>query len=387
MLGIPFYGRLSSYYFLYYALLGVLVPYWALFLQARGFNPWQIGLLLAIPHITKLGAPNLWGWLADKSGKRLRIIRVGNFFSAIIFPWVFVAHGFWPMVWVLAGYSFFWNAVMAQCEALVLETLGAQSHRYSLVRLWGSVGFIITVLVLGLLVENLGLSAIAAAMSLLLLLLWLASLALPQGQVHTKPKQSVEPLWPLLVQAPVLAFFVAGLLMQLSHGPYYGFFTLYLDGQGMATRWVGALWTLGVVAEIVLFMMMAFLLKRFSVKRLLMASLALTVLRWGIMGGGALHWGWLVLAQGLHAASFACYHASAMAWLHGYFPARFAGRAQAFYASFSLGAGWALGAIMAGALWGVWQQATFYVAAFAAAIALVLLGVFLPHHSTSGGSS
>src|SRR5690625_3991763 len=105
MLGIPFYGRLSTYYFLYYALLGVLVPYWALFLQARGFSSWQIGVLLAVPHITKLGAPNIWGWLADKTGERVRIIRMGNLLSAIIFPWVFLTYGFWSMVLVLAGYS------------------------------------------------------------------------------------------------------------------------------------------------------------------------------------------------------------------------------------------------------------------------------------------
>lgn len=383
MLGIPFYGRLSTYYFLYYALLGVLVPYWALFLQARGFSSWQIGVLLAVPHITKLGAPNIWGWLADKTGERVRIIRMGNLFSAIIFPWVFLTYGFWSMVLVLAGYSFFWNAVMAQCEALVLETLGQQSHRYSLIRLWGSLGFIVTVLVLGFLVERAGVTTIAITMSALLLALWLASLALPSRNSTARMRPAVDSIWPLLWRAPAFAFFVAGLLMQLSHGPYYGFFTLYLDGQGVATRWVGALWTLGVVAEILLFMGMAYLLKHFSVKRLLVASLALTVARWSIMGSGALYWGWLVLAQSLHAASFACYHASAMAWLHEYFPFKFAGRAQAFYASFSLGAGWALGAILAGALWEEWQQATFYMAALAAGVAMVLLWVFLPHSSTS----
>src|SRR5699024_7784052 len=141
-----------------------------------------------------------------------------------------------------------------------------------------------TVLVLGLLVENLGVSIIAVTMIALLALLWLASLSLPQVQPQEESKRTADRLWPLLLQVPALAFFVAGLLMQLSHGPYYGFFTLYLDGQGIATRWVGALWTLGVVAEIVLFMTMAFWLKQVSVKRLLMLSLALAVLRWGIMG-------------------------------------------------------------------------------------------------------
>ena len=107
---IPYYWRLSSFYLFYFALLGTLVPYWSLYLQDRGFAAAQIGLLMAIPQITKLGAPNLWGWLADRTGQRLRIIRAGNLLAAIIFTGVFVADGFWSMVIVLAGFSFFWNA-------------------------------------------------------------------------------------------------------------------------------------------------------------------------------------------------------------------------------------------------------------------------------------
>ncbi len=387
MFGIPHYGAMSAYYFLYYALLGVLVPYWSLYLQGRGFTPWEIGILLSVPHITKLGAPNLWGWLADSTGDRRRIIQMGNFCAALIFPAVFIAHGFWAMVLVLAGYSFFWNAVMAQCEALVLSTLGSQSHRYSWIRLWGSVGFVFTVLLLGWWVKAQGVRVIAVCMGALLVCLWLASVALPRGDVVERRRKSPTPLWPMLKQPAVLAFLAAGLLMQFSHGPYYGFFTLYLDNAGVATQWVGVLWTIGVLAEIILFLGMAWLLRRFSVKALLVGSLGLTVLRWGIMGTGTLHGGWLVVAQCLHAASFACYHASAMAWLHGYFPTALAGRAQGVYASFSLGAGWALGATIAGALWEAWQQYTFWLAAGAAAVALLLLWALLPTATTKAVAS
>src|SRR5690606_1069666 len=100
---IPYYWRLSSFYLFYFALLGTLVPYWSLYLRDAGFAAAQIGLLMAIPQITKLGAPNLWGWLADRTGQRLRVIRTGNLLAAIVFTGVFVADGFWSMVIVLAG--------------------------------------------------------------------------------------------------------------------------------------------------------------------------------------------------------------------------------------------------------------------------------------------
>lgn len=386
MLGIPFYTRFSAYYFLYYALLGVLVPYWALFLQQRGFSAVQIGLLLAIPHITKLGAPNLWGWLADKTGKRLRIIRMGNLCAALVFPAVLISHSFAAMAFVLAGFSFFWNAVMAQCEALVLQALGPQSHKYSLVRMWGSVGFVLTVLGLGVAVELYGVHIIALAMGLLLLGLWLASLCLPSVEGAPLGAQTAgQPLsfWPLFRRPAVLAFFVAGLLMQLSHGPYYAFYTLHLHALTVPGHWIGALWSVGVVAEILLFMCMAWLLRRFHIKQLLVASLLLAALRWAIIGSATTNWPWLVFAQCLHAASFACYHASAMAWLHEYFPAQLAGQAQAAYASVSLGAGWAAGAVLSGILWEGWGVVIFTMAAAVAFIAAMVLLRWLPRMASS----
>lgn len=384
MLGIPYYSRFSTYYFLYYALLGVLVPYWALFLQAQGFVPVQIGLLLAIPHITKLGAPNLWGWLADKTGQRLRIIRFGNFCAALIFPAIFVSHDFWAMALVLAGFSFFWNAVMAQCEALVLQALGQQSHKYSFIRLWGSVGFVLTVVGLGVAIERLGVGSIAWAMGGVLGLLWLASLCLPDVRFQPEAIKTKEaPLfWPMLRQPAVLAFFCAGLLMQMSHGPYYAFFTLHLDAMGMPSGWVGVLWSVGVTAEILLFIGMAWLLVHFRVKTLLVVSLLLACLRWGLVGSGTTNWSVLLFSQCLHAASFACYHASAMAWLHSYFPAALAGRAQAAYASFSLGAGWAAGAVLSGMLWEGWGVTIFAMAAGIALTAAIVLLRWLPRAST-----
>ena len=81
---MPYYWRLSAFYFLYFGLLGTLVPYWSLYLKDLGFSATTIGLLMAVPHLTKVVAPNLWGWLADRSGARMRIIRLGNLAAALV---------------------------------------------------------------------------------------------------------------------------------------------------------------------------------------------------------------------------------------------------------------------------------------------------------------
>ena len=94
---MPYYWRLSGFYFFYFGLLGTLVPYWSLYLKDLGFSAVAIGGLMAIPQLTKIGAPNLWGWLADRSGQRLRIIRAGNLLAAIVFLPVFWVDTFWGM--------------------------------------------------------------------------------------------------------------------------------------------------------------------------------------------------------------------------------------------------------------------------------------------------
>src|SRR5699024_9765679 len=152
----------------------------------------------------------------------------------------------------------------------------------------------------GVAVELYGVHIIALAMGLLLLGLWLASLCLPSAEGAPLGAQTAgQPLsfWPLFRRPAVLAFFVAGLLMQLSHGPYYAFYTLHLHALTVPGHWIGALWSVGVVAEILLFMCMAWLLRRFHIKQLLVASLLLAALRWAIIGSATTNWPWLVFAQ------------------------------------------------------------------------------------------
>ncbi|MFO1372861.1 MAG: MFS transporter, partial [Candidatus Competibacteraceae bacterium] len=130
MLTFRLYLRLSGFYLFYFATLGVLLPYWGLYLQALGFDPARIGELQAIPQATKLIAPNLWGWLADRSGRRMRTVRWACLAAALTFIGVYVAGGSYiGLVLVSLLFSFFWNAALPQFEAVTLNHLGEQIHR------------------------------------------------------------------------------------------------------------------------------------------------------------------------------------------------------------------------------------------------------------------
>jgi MFS transporter, PPP family, 3-phenylpropionic acid transporter len=373
---IPYYWRLSTFYLVYFALLGTLVPYWSLYLQDAGFAAAQIGLLMAIPQITKLGAPNLWGWLADRTGQRLRVIRAGNFLAAVVFTGVFFAEGFWAMVWVLAGFSFFWNAVLAQFEVVTLDTLGDRSHRYSQVRLWGSVGFILAVLLVGVLLDRVSVSILPWVLWGALWLIWFCTLFLPRSQ--SQPRRSVPgSLINVMRQPGVAAFFACAFLMQLSHGPYYTFYTIHLVEMGISRTVAGGLWALGVMAEVGVFVVMHRLLVRIPIKQIVVGSLLLAALRWLVIGTVADNLIWLVFAQLLHAATFGSFHAAAMAWLHRTFIGGNAGQGQALYSSLGFGAGWAVGAGLSGMIWASFGAASFLLAAMVALAAACLAAVRL----------
>ncbi|MCH8543269.1 MAG: MFS transporter [Alcanivorax sp.] len=373
---MPWYWRLSAFYLFYFALLGVLVPYWSLYLRDDGFSAAEIGLLMAVPQITKIGAPNLWGWLADTTGQRLRIIRTGNLLAAVIFTGVFFAEGFWWMLLVLAGFSFFWNAVLAQFEVLTLSALGRHSDRYSQIRVWGSVGFVLAVLVLGRVLDSAPVSVVPWVLLGLLWAIWLCTLTLPeQPQGHQRPVSGG--LLALLQRREVVIFFVCAFLMQMSHGPYYTFYTIYLVDMGISRSIAGQLWAFGVVAEVAVFLLMHRLLERHSLALIIQASLLLAALRWLIIATQADSMSMLVLAQVLHAASFGSFHAASMAWLHRTFRDGHAGQGQALYSSLGFGAGWAVGATLAGLFWDQLGGTSFLLAAGVALFAAILALLFL----------
>lgn len=344
------YWRLSGFYFAYFALLGCTYPYWSLYFQSVGFAPEQIGLLLAVPMATKIIAPNIWGWLADHSGRRLDIIRLGSLLALLCFLGITWSPAFGWLVAVMASYSFFWNAVLPQHEVITLRFLAAAPERYSRIRLWGSIGFIVAVVAAGYGFDHFGIDVFPRFGAGLLAAILVSSLLIPQPPAGDLVRSS-RAFWKTVRLPAVRAFLVACILMQMAHGAYYSFFSLYLVDQGYSRFGVGLLWCVGVVAEVVIFIVMHRLLWRFGVRQILITSLLLAALRWFAIGNGV-EWLWvLIVAQCLHAFSFGAFHASAIDTLRRLFGSGTQGSGQALYSAVSLGAGGAIGSYLAGEFW------------------------------------
>ncbi|MDH3561134.1 MAG: MFS transporter [Gammaproteobacteria bacterium] len=367
------YWRLSGFYLFYFASLGTLVPYWSLYLKSLGFSLTEIGELVAILMATKIVAPYVWGWIADHTGQRMVIVRIASLLAAIAFAGVFAVTSYWWLAAVMVVFSFFWNASLPQFEATTMNHLGNDTWRYSSIRLWGSVGFIITAAGLGPLLDSYGAGVLPAIVIGLFIAIWLSSLVVPESAAGHLPLDQ-EPLRKVLGRPLVVALLSVCFLMQASHGPYYAFFTLYLEDFGYSRSLIGQLWGLGVIAEIGVFLMMPRLLPRFGARRLLLAAVGLTTLRWLLIAVFAAYVPVILFAQTLHAASFGLYHAVAIYMIHTQFTGVHQGRGQALYSSLSFGAGGAAGSLVSGYLWtGINPEAMFLLAAVTSLCALAVV--------------
>lgn len=370
------YWQLSTVYFFYFAVLGATNPYWGLFLQEEGFNAQEIGSLMAIFIATKLIAPNLWGYLADRTGQHLKVMQWGALLTPTFFIGVYWQQGFWSTASVMVAYSFFWNAILPQYEVITLRAIKGQENNYSRIRLWGSVGFIAAVAGLGYALDFLSIKILPMAILFIMLAMATSTYYLTDNK-RNNTNLSVDNndyFLSYLLKAPTLCFLLSVILMQLSHAPYYTFYSIFLEQNGYTRTAIGLLWSLGVLAEIVLFWQMHRLLKAFSAVSILCFSLIIAAIRWFFMGTSPETLWVILLLQLLHAATFGSFHAASIAIVRQMFPEQHAGQGQAVYSSIGFGIGGALGAWLSGWMWQNWgAEFSFLFASLAAFLGAIII--------------
>lgn len=365
------YWRLSSFYFFYFASLGALVPYWSLYLKDLGFDAQAIGTLIAFIPATKIFAPYIWGWLADHTQRPITIIRLANLLAVITFAGVFFGDGYWWLATVMFTFSFFWNSSLPQFEATTLNHLDDDLHRYSGIRLWGSLGFIFMVVGLGEFFQNQNIDWLPTVIFILLAGLFFVSLLVPE-RLQTQHEEQGS-IIKVVRQPVVLAFLAVCFLMVLSHGPYYTFYSIYLEEHGYSRRFIGIFWAVGVIAEVVIFLLMHRILPVLGARLLLLITMSLTALRWLMIGFFPDNTAMLFFAQLFHAFSFGVFHAVGILLVHQFFKGKHQGRGQALYASLSFGVGGAVGSLLSALLWDRMDHSSLF--ALAAVAALLAWGI------------
>jgi PPP family 3-phenylpropionic acid transporter len=379
--------NLSRFYFIYYFFVGAFVPYWGLYLKSEHFSPADIGILMSLFQISRIFAPNFWGWLADHTAKRVIWIRLTALLGMLGFTLVFWAHGFWALFFVMAALSLFTSSTLPLSESLTLAHLATTNGHYSRIRMWGSLGFIVASIVLGYATDTFGIKSMLWFVLGVQVILFALTFKLPEAQITPHVHDHFN-IWQVVKQPNVIALLVGCALMVTAHGVLYNFYSIYLEKHGYSKSAIGLLWSVGVVCEIGIFMLMPKIMARFSLKQILLVSLVLAVIRFSLIGAAVDHVVLIIVAQTLHAATFGSFHAASVEVITQYFNGRHQAKGQAIYNSVAYGVGGTLGGLAGGyGLQYLGGQATFsYAAAFPLLGFLVIwLGLKLtPHNQTQG---
>ncbi|WP_368579055.1 MFS transporter [Acinetobacter pittii] len=344
--------RLGGFYFFYYSIVGTFMPYWNLYLQDQGFNYQEIGILSSIAIVTRFFAPLVWGWIADKSGKRMLLVRIATWMESCIWLAIFIVpNTFQSVALLMLIFSFFQNAILAQFEGVTLFWLGDQKAKlYGKIRKWGSVGFIVGVFTIGAILEIVHISMLPILLLIIASLAFIWSFTIREPDSAPTSQKYLEPLLPVLKRPTVAAFFAIEFILLFSHAPFYSFYSNFLKSLNFSTTEIGFLWAMGVFAEIFMFSIASKIFQRFSWRSLVIVCLLVTSIRWMLVAVFSHYFIGQLFAQCLHAFSFGLFHLIAMRVIFQNFSAGQQGRGQALYSTM-WGLGVAFGSVLAGHFW------------------------------------
>ncbi|TDM65440.1 MFS transporter [Acinetobacter sp. KU 011TH] len=364
--------RLGGFYFFYYSIVGTFMPYWNLYLQDQGFNYQEIGVLSSIAIVTRFFAPLVWGWIADKSGKRMLLVRIATWMESCIWLAIFIVpNTFQSVALLMLIFSFFQNAILAQFEGVTLFWLGDQKAKlYGKIRKWGSVGFIVGVFTIGAILEIVHISMLPILLLIIASLAFIWSFTIREPDSAPTSQKHLEPLLPVLKRPTVAAFFAIEFILLFSHAPFYSFYSNFLKSLNFSTTEIGFLWAMGVFAEIFMFSIASKIFQRFSWRSLVVVCLLVTSIRWMLVAVFSHYFIGQLFAQCLHAFSFGLFHLIAMRVIFQNFSAGQQGRGQALYSTM-WGLGVAFGSVLAGHFWKTFSGELIFMCASV----VVLLGL------------
>lgn len=367
------YWRLSAFYFAYCTFVGAFAPYWSLYLKSLAFSAFQIGVLMSLFQVMRIFAPNLWGWLADHTGHRVRIVQWTAAASVLCYLGVFAGDSFAWLFGVMAVMSFFWSAPMPLIDAITLRHLGDGASGYGRIRLWGSVGFILAVIGLGMMLDYTPVKLLLWVILGLMLSVLVSAHWVPEAQITTHHVEQPS-VFQIIRRPSVLAFLTACFLMAAAHGVYYNFYSIFLVDHGYSKTTVGWFWAVGVICEIAVFILMPRLTRRFGLRTILLVSFLIASVRFALIGWAVDVVILVFLAQTMHAATFGAFHAVSVEVMHRIFHGRHHARGQAIYTSVSYGMGGTLGGLLSGWMWDpIGPEITFALSSAAGFVGFLLL--------------
>jgi len=358
------------FYAAYFAAMGLILPFFPIYLAERGLDVVMIGVMTGLLAVAKIVSPPWVGYLADRrtSGHSRRFIVGASLLAALFALGMNYVADIWWLATVVLLFGVLWAAILPLTDGLSVSVSEAALADYGRLRVWGSIGFVLASLAGGAWLVGGNMGQFPWWILGLMLILALAARGFPSQHLVSDTHESAD----VKFGRPFIILLMVSFLMQVSHGAYYGFYSLYLVEIGYQGWQIGAFWVLGVVAEIVLMWGWSRPLQQMAPAWILSFALFLTAIRWLGIGSTEIWYG-LALWQLLHAASFAAFHLSAIAWVKRLAPVNRHATAQGWYSASGFGLGSTVGIMGCGVIVasGGYSQA-FYLCAAVAVVGMLL---------------
>jgi len=339
---------MRAQYFLYFGVLGIYLPYFNLYLHQLDFSGTEIGIISALRSLCLVLFSVLWSLAADRYDARRAVYRLCLFAAAAIWPLYFGTDDFAGMAAVTLLYGIFFSPIISFMEAFTLEGLGAAKGTYGRIRLWGTVAFILSVTSLGPVIDRTGIRVILWLIFAGGLLQSVSALAIPRVAVDRDSPFAGSARF--LRKPETLGYLGAAFLMLVSHGTFYGFFSIHLEGLGFDGAFIGFTWALAPLSEILVMVYSDRIFRRFSVANVLRFAFGIAALRWLILFLTA-NPAVVLASQIFHAATYGAFHIAGLLYMDRMAPNRSKTLAQSVNGALTYGLGMMVGLFLNGFLY------------------------------------
>ena len=370
--------KIALFYGALFVVYGMHVPYTPVWLEWRGLSAGEISVVMAAPLFLRLFITPAVALTADRRGNHRQILIWLAWASLSLAAVLSQSQTFWPILLFAVLLVLCNSTIMPLTETIAVMAVRRTGLDYGRVRLWGSLTFVAASFAGGLAIERFGAGAGIWLVVLGCVLTVAAAHLLPrlprpasdeQAPAHAPLWHAVEPR--RLLASPVfLAFLLAAGCAQAAHATFLTFGTLIWQHQGLSGGWAGALWAIGVFAEVALFAGSGALVQRFGAVAFLIAGAVTSVMRWVVMAFDP-PLAVLVPLQLLHGATYGATHAGAIHFIHQAVPRSVSGSAQALYATVGAGLAMGIATLIAGRVYALYGSGGSYAAM--AVIALLSL--------------
>jgi len=308
---------IGSQYFLYFGVMGIFLPYFNLYCYHIDFSGFEIGVLSAIRSVALILTPLIWGTLADRFRIRRPIYILCNFISTGIWVFYLYTTNFWAMLVITVFYGLFYSPIISFLEAVTMDVLGEKKKSYGKIRGWGSFAFIVTVIVVGRIIDLYSIEIILGLILLGSLAQSFISIKIPDIQI--KKQTAFFSKAKVLLKRRVVIFLFCAFLMLVSHGTYYGFYSIHLENLGFGKTFIGISWALASIAEIIVMIKSDVIFKRFSIENVLVFSFMVAAFRW-IALSFAISPVLILFFQILHSFTYGTFHVASILYIDSLTP-------------------------------------------------------------------